>query len=165
MKPSLAVSVTLCLLGLAGSLRADEAVVSVGARVRFTAPLSGQRVDGTVLALDEHSLTLKLRDEQDPTVFARSSVEKLEVRRPGKRLKGALIGLLVGTALGTLAAQWAVDTGEAMRYSVRLGIPGAIAGALVAPGACWEHVPQGGVTVSVAPRPDRGFEARLTVRF
>lgn len=171
MKPTFTVPAAVFLLGIAGSVGADEAAVTVGARVRFRAPFSVQRVDGKVLALDEQWLTLKLRGVQDPMVFARSSIQTLEVRRPGKRLKGAFIGLMVGTAIGTLAARsrsydfWEFSSYETLYYAIYLGLPCAVAGAVAAPGARWEMVTQGAVRLSIAPRRDRGVEARLTVQF
>ena len=176
MKRSTAAVPAVWLLALAGPLAAEEP--TVGARVRFRAPhLAHQRVEGTVLSVDENSLTLKLPDQEDSTVFQRSSVEKIEVRRrEGKRFVGGFIGLLAGAAIGgVIAASKSSRDCESNGFAcdvkfnaLLLGVPGMFIGALASPGARWEKVPQvppSGVTVWVAPRSDRGVEARLSIRF
>jgi hypothetical protein len=173
MKRSAAVVSVAFLLHAARVVSAEDLQVAVGSRIRFRAPTVTHRIEGTVLSLDESAMTLRLEDQKDATVFPRAAMEKLEIRsREGHRAKGALIGFAIGTvALGAVLLASSDDDFRCPDIDCMLtgalvgGVPFAVIGALASRGAKWESVPTHGLTVWVAPRLDRGVEARLSVRF
>jgi hypothetical protein len=178
MKRSVAVVSLVLVLALvllaAPPVSAQDLEVAVGSRIRFHVPsVTNGRLEGTVVSLDESAFTLRLKDQKDVTVFQRAAVEKLEIRtREGHRAKGALIGFAIGTvALGTVLLASSDDDFRCPDIDCMLtgalvgGVPFAVIGALASQGANWESVPTHGVSFWVAPRLDRGVEARLSVRF
>jgi hypothetical protein len=174
MKRSVAVVSVALVLRAVRPASAEDLEVAVGSRIRFHVPsVTNGRLEGTVVSLDESAFTLRLKDQKDVAVFPRAAVEKLEIRtREGHRAKGALIGFAIGTvALGTVLLASSDDDFRCPDIDCMLtgallgGVPFALIGALASQGAKWESVPTHGVTVWVAPRADRGIEARLSVRF
>jgi hypothetical protein len=173
-KSVVAVSAALALVSVE-PLGAEGGDVVVGSRIRFRAPeVARGRLEGTVVSVDESAFAVRLEGQKDAAMIKRSAVEKLEIRtREGRRLQGALFGFLIGTALGTAIGSSSDDTlcGSGVSDcnlafgAVLLGAPFAALGALAAGGAHWQPVPAHSVALWVAPRRDRGVEARVSVRF
>lgn len=157
---------------------------AVGARVRVTAPAvawdlyrrrgRGQFV-GTVLSVDDRSLTIAAEGRKEPLVVSLSSVQRLEIsRRRSRKGKGFLTGFLAGTGIGVLLV--AMNHGTAACDStsmspcdlalsaVLVGFPGAILGSITSPGERWEEigVDEAPVRVGFGPAPGGGvgFSAR-----
>jgi hypothetical protein len=184
MKHLLAVPV-VWLLALGSPLVAQQPEPAVGARVRVKAPsFSPDRLVGSIVTVDDSSLTLKVADRKDLAVIMRSSIEKLEVRRrDGKKLYAGVIGFLAGTGLGTILVSRSDHCSDGTGIvgcdvafgALTWGVTLAAIGALAAPGERWEEVSpggfpagslsSGGLSFRVAPRMDRGVEARSSVRF
>jgi hypothetical protein len=175
MKRSVAVVSVALLLHAVRPVSAEDLEIAVGSRIRFRAPtVTHGRFEGTLVSLDDSAFTLRLKDQRDLTVVQRSAVERLEIRtREGHRAKGAFFGFLIGAVLGTAAGASSDSTMCGSGISgcnvalgtLFLGPPFAIIGALAAQGAHWERVPTQSVAIWVAPRADRGIEARVSVRF
>ncbi len=183
--------VALLLLALIGvgatASPADEVPgPALGARVRLTVgSLSGpvsegdkatRRLVGTLIGLDSEALTLEVKKQRDPVVVRRSSLQQLEIsRRSSKKAMGALLGFLVGTTAGAVAAS--ASGGSSVCNStglsgcdlaiatVVIGLPGALVGALVAPGERWEAAPLGRVGLSVTPTRAHGIKAAISFSF
>ncbi len=116
IRPIIVASVAVCrlaifsMLFLLGSLQNLEAQeqVSVGARVRITAPyLSKRPLVGTVVTAGADTLKVRLESNAIPLAIPLGSVTRLDVSSGKKRNagKGALIGLFVGGVAG--AVVWA----------------------------------------------------------
>ena len=163
---------------------AEDASSPVGARIRVTAPsVSDQlfesgvpRIVGTLVALDDESLSMKIASRRDPIVVPRASVEKLQVsRRRGKKLWGALGGLAVGTSIGlasstkgsSFCGSQSLSGCDAAMSVLVLGVPLGIVGFLAAPGEKWEDapLPSTALGLSIAPTRGRGFAAALSISF
>ena len=161
----------LALLTLlaAPAVVADE--VGTGARVRVMAPGIGTLV-GSLVAIDAEALTLRPA-KGEPRRILLADLERLEVsRKPGRRRRGALIGLAAGAVGGYIwgassnpdgcqpseynfcffgSGPWFSDEESGVMGAVFFGGIGAIVGAIVAPGEKWERVSDPRLRVSVAP--------------
>lgn len=173
--------------------RADEpAPVAAGARVRLTAPsVSGKRLVGTLVGLDDTTLTLQRQGGKETLQVPRGAITTTEVSwRRSRKGKGAAIGALVGlgaaVAIGLAAGDddcssvqdvgnpWLDLTahvlrtfchskGEMAAFAAILTVPaGALLGLAVAPGEKWQ--PSSPDRLSVRITPVRGG-AGLTVAF
>jgi hypothetical protein len=166
-----------------GLAQADEpARVAPGPRVRLTAPsVSGQRLVGTVVGLDDATLTLQRQGGKERLQVPRGAITTTEVSwRRSRKGKGAAIGALVGLgaavvvgfALGDncgntvpeleLFISFACHTkAEFAAATAILTVPaGALLGLAVAPGEKWQ--PSSLDRLSVRITPARGG-ARLSV--
>ena len=89
------------IIGVAagGGASADElSAPAASPRVRVTAPtVSGKRLVGTLLRMDEETLTLGAQKGKGVIEVPRSAITRMEVsRRASRKGKGARIGALVG---------------------------------------------------------------------
>jgi hypothetical protein len=181
-----AVAVVLCvLLPIPIASLADESPSpTAGARVRVTAPSVSREffaderrlIVGTLVSLTEETLTVQVPGHDDPAAVSRSSLQRFEISRSrSKKGRGLLIGFLVGTGVGVgLAAavggSSACDsTGlsgcDMLLSTILLGLPGAIIGAVAAPGERWEEIPAGRIGLTITPRKDHGVSVRITCSF
>jgi len=164
----LAGMVLVGLLGHAGSLAAQIAEVSPGARIRFRAPpIVATRTKATVL--ERHGDTLRVGPERgSPFDVPMSSLATLDISRGKSRWEGAKVGalwsgglyLLFGLAVLPSGDTCPADVGGASRCSPRskardvteitLGgtVVGAVIGALIGREK-WERVPLVGRTSAV----------------
>jgi hypothetical protein len=158
---------------------ADElSAPSVSPRVRITAPtVSGKRLVGTLLSMDEEILTLGDQKGKGVIEVPRSAITRMEVsRRASRRGKGAGIGALVGlgaaVAIGVAAGEdcsrneWlCFDRPSMVLMSSILTIPaGILIGLTAAPGEKWAATTPDRLSVGV--RPVRGgMGAALSLRF
>lgn len=184
------------IIGVAavGGASADE-VPAPGSspRVRVTAPtVSGKRLVGTLLRMDEETLTLGAQKGQGVIEVPRSAITRMEVsRRSSRKGKGAGIGALVGlgaaVAIGFATGDdcdslpepgpgWSglverlnrnlcMGKGETAAIVSILTVPaGALIGLGAAPGERWAATTPD--RLSVAVRPVRGgVGAALSLRF
>jgi len=167
----------LAFVPLASVTAQDPPPVTVGTRVRVTAPdLDVDKYDGTVAALRGDTLTVGT--VQVPL----ASVTRLDVHqgRKGNVGKGTIIGTLVGLptgfALGVFyqqACSHASDIGETCLPLIPIGVVAVgLAGALVGGtiGSLiktdrWEEVPLDRLRVSLGPQRDGRFGFGASVRF
>jgi hypothetical protein len=176
-------------LAAAGMAQADDAwSLSAGARVRLTAPsVSGKRLTGTVLGIDDATLTLRRGPRGETMQVPRAAITTLEVSRGGRRGKGALIGAAAGLASGVAlglgtghhctGSDWellyvvltvGVDCRGGSRAAVlsALTVPsGALVGFLLAPGEKWEMASTDRLRIGVAPTRGGGVRAAVSLRF
>jgi hypothetical protein len=152
---------------------ADERAVTIGDRVRVTAPsVSPKTIQGSLAAADRERLSVSTAAGTRVEV-PRSRIAKLEVMRGSKSRWGigALIGAGAGALLGVVASNppssadhFQVDGGAV----AVCGVVGAAAGALV--GAVlrtdrWTTVPGDTVTLSIGPVSGRGVALAMRVSF
>lgn len=160
----------------------DAPGVSTGSRVRLeAAAVSRKPMTGTILKLDQTSITLSEHRLSAPIVVPRDAITKMEVStgRRSKAKAGALIGAAVSigaTALalsgdegGSACAQafLCLDLPPREVFVAFAGVAGACVGALV--GRLigqdkWTPVQASGLRVSVAPKP-KGGAIRLSFAF
>lgn len=144
--------------------QADEpGPVAPGSRVRLTAQsVSGKRLVGTVVGLDEATLTLQRQGAKETLQVPRGAITTLEVSRHRSRKgKGAGIGALVGlgaaVAIGLGAGDdddcvFCYSKGETAAIFGILTVPaGALLGLAVAPGEKWVASSPDRLRVSVVP--------------
>ena len=177
-------AVLAVLTSLVGPTLAAEDV-KTGVRVRVTENGSDKRpLIGWVVGSDAESLTLRTA-EAEPRRVLLADVKRLEVRRPGRRGRGALIGLAVGAVGGFIwgagsnpdgcqpspgnpcwfgTEPWFSDSESGAMGAVLFSGVGALVGAIVAPGERWERISDPRVRVSVAPA-RRGAAVALSLRF
>jgi hypothetical protein len=164
-----------------GVAQADEPVpVAPGLRVRLTAPsVSGKRLVGTVVALDDATLTLQRQGGQETLQVPRGAMTTTEVSwRRSRKGKGAAIGGLVGlgaaVAIGLAAGEdcspfqdvgdplgdavahflrsFCYSKGEMAAVAAILTLPaGALLGLAVAPGEKWQPSSLDRLSVRITP--------------
>ena len=120
-----AVAALVCCLNLLALARPAECAqasrLRPGARIRFDAPSLGNRLTGTVVALE--SDTLKVRVDGDAPGLAlmipTDSVSRIDVWRERRMtLEGAGLGILAGTLLALLASpDWVDEDGRCTTLS------------------------------------------------
>ena len=177
MRPITCLVAVLAVVPLTRVTAQDPPPVTVGTRVRVTAPdLDIDKYDGTVAAVRGDTLTVGT--VQVPL----ASVTRLDVHkgRKGNVGKGAIIGTLVGVptglALGVFYQQACSNTSDIGETclalipigAVAVGLAGALVGGTI--GALiktdrWEEVPLDQLRVSFAPQRDGRFAFGLSVRF
>ncbi len=134
------------------------------------------RVEGTVVSMDEMSLTVS-KDARVPVKIPRQAVTELELSagRHRRALKGMLIGAGIGLAAGLAAPSLnCFDCSSSPTTSDKLAVGslfalvgaayGAGIGALVKSDR-WKHVPLERIRVSVARLPGHGLELLVSARF
>jgi len=161
----------------AAALAGEPGQLATGSTVR--ALVAGEIVTGSLLALDENALTLRVLDSVDPKVLRRADIAALEVRTlhrsRGRTVLGAAgVGAAVGLAWGLRLAAGDRDGFFSGAYGV-LGAFGAVNGALggafwglfLPAGERWKSVPLDRIHLGVAalPRGGRGVQASLVLRF
>lgn len=194
LRRSLVVGLIVGLIGV-GPVSGGEASLPVlGPRVRVTAPgVSGKRLVGTLLAMDDTTLTLQPQKGTDVLEVPRSAINRIELsRRPSRRGKGAGIGALVGLGAAVIiglaagddcgslpepAPGWAGFTdalnrnlcmgkGETAVMSAILTIPtGALLGMAAAGGEKWARTTPDRLSVAVKPVRTGGIGATVSFRF
>jgi hypothetical protein len=127
MRDSIPLALVVALSLPGPGLSADDVqALTLGARLRVTVPSAGGLREGSLVALDNESLTLRLADRRDPWTVRRADVSKLAVSRGrGSRGKSALIGAGIGVGV-------AIVVGVASVNSHGIGPTGAGAGVLTA---------------------------------
>ncbi len=156
---------------LAGNVLADELPpLALGKRLRLT---TDHRLVGRLVAQDDQSLTLQVREDRAPVVVPRTRVTRVEESlRPGRKGHGALMGAAVGAGaaaiLGVAAGEdcsgdkWLCFSGSAILFAPL----GALIGGLAAPGERWGLVSSGHqIGVSMVPIRGRGIGASISVNF
>lgn len=149
------------LLTTTGTLSAQLADVSPGARIRFRAPpVVATRVTGTVL--ERHADTLLVGPEKgSPFSVPIGTFTSLDISKGKSRADGAKVGALWSVAFYSLYAiaiasggdacdgratcttTNAPKAGELVAFTVVGAIPGAVIGAVIGRER-WERVPLGG---------------------
>ena len=185
---------------IAGMIRAGPAAAGepspavLGPRVRVTAPaVSGKRLVGTLLAMDDTTLRLQPQKGKDVLEVPRNAITRIELsRRPSRRGKGAGIGALVGlgaaVAIGFAAGEdcsslpepdpWLFGFEAGLRRNLcygkgetaaMLSILTVPAGALIGMGAAggerWVRTTPDRFSVAVKPVRTGGIGATVSVRF
>jgi hypothetical protein len=150
--------------------------LATGSRVRVKVAGEKRPVVGSLLAIDERTLTLGI-DERDPRIVPRARIEDLAVSAGRRsRGRGALYGAAIGAAAGALILlatgedsdgdMIQLGSGVSAAAGVIVGAPvGALIGLAVPPGERWEKVPMDRVQVSVHPLPGRGVGVSVAVGF
>lgn len=177
MRPITLLVAVLAIVPLTRVTAQNPPPVTVGIRVRVTAPdLDIDKYDGTVAAVRGDTLTV------GTVQVGIASVTRLDVHqgRKGNVGQGAIIGTLVGLptglALGVFyqqACSHASDIGETCLAlipigAVAVGLVGALVGGTI--GSLikvdrWEEVPLDQLRVSFAPQRDGRFGLELSARF
>jgi hypothetical protein len=180
----------LATLAAGRSAAAEEAKAVVpGSRVRVTT--SEHRFAGRLVALQGETIVLE-REKGQTLDIRRADVLGLEVsQRPGRKLRGAAIGALVGLGaaavigvaggdacspevspnpglpgLGVSVDSICFGHGEVTVISGILTVPaGALLGALIAPGEKWRPAGVADVSVQAGPSRGGGFGVRLALGF
>lgn len=166
--------------GALGVLSATFAATSESAEpVRLRVSVSGERLQGQLVAIDDSSLGLLRDGRAEPERIPLASVGSIErqVRRSSKK-RGLAWGLLVGASAGAIAGYAAGEDCGRGGYIVcfdrpttagagaaAFGLLGMAIGVIVAPGDKWESTTPARVRIDAGPRPDGGIGARLTLRF
>ena len=163
---------TAAAIGLgASTAAADEHAVSIGDRVRVSAPsVSPKRIEGTLVVVDSETLTIASGGAS--VGVPRSGIAKLEVTRGRKShwVTGALIGAGWGVGVGVLfsnppssADHFSIDTGALAAGVVMGATLGALIGAVLRTDR-WTTVP-GAATLRIGPVPGRGVALSMRVSF
>jgi hypothetical protein len=171
----IAATAAMALGALATSAAAaDERALTVGERVRVTAPsVSPRRIEGTLAAVDRETVTVVSRDDGTRVGVSRSQIAKLEVVRGEKSHwgTGALIGAGAGVLLGVVASNppssadgFQVDGGAVAVCGAVGAAGGALVGAVLRTDR-WTTVPGDTVTLSIGPVPGRGVALAMKVSF
>lgn len=142
-------SILFLYLALAGSAHAQVATPALraGDWLRLQT-LTGERVEGALVSLDDERLQLKIR--RGRTDFPLADVKRLELSMGQDRMRGATIGAGIGLAVGVafgaaLAASGGGGSGGASFAPI--GLPfvtvplAAVLGALAAPHRFWVVTP------------------------
>ena len=190
----LVVGLMIGMVGVTVAPAEEPATPAVGIRVRVTAPaVSGERLVGTLVRMDETTLTLRAGKGKGTLEVPRAAIIRLEVSRSRSRKgEGAGIGMLVGigaaVAVGLGAGggcesvavpdPWlfglserldrnlCVGKGEAALLTSLVTIPvGALIGYAAAPGERWVATTPDRLRLAVAPVRGGGVGATLSVRF
>jgi hypothetical protein len=148
----------------------QEPPVQAGDRVRVRATrLSPRYVDGTLLSLSPDSFVIRVEDRAERLAIPLASLKKLEVRRGRKShwVRGALVGLAFGAAMGSVAfhglfgRDCAVGSQEWCWVQART-LLGAVMGTGIGAGVGasitserWEAVPLDELRVGLGSRPAR----------
>jgi hypothetical protein len=178
----LVVGLIAVVVGVSVAQADEPEPVAPGSRVRLTAPsVSVERLVGTVVGLDEATLTLQRQGAKDTLQVPRGAITTLETSAHGSRKGrgaaiGALAGLGAGVALGLaigedcsevlgelepLFSVFCFSKGEMAAVAALLTVPaGALVGLAVAPGEKWQRSSLERLSVRI--RPARGGAA-LTV--
>ena len=170
------IALGLAILAAGCPAAAEEAKAFVpGSRVRVTT--AENRSVGRLVALQGDKIVLE-RAKGQTLEIRRADVLGLEVSQgPGRKLRGAAIGLLVGlgaaAAIGVAGGQDCVSSGslcfgpaEVAGMTGILTVPaGALLGALIAPGEKWRPVGAAEVSLHAGASPGGGFGVQLTVGF
>ena len=190
-------ALTVALVGIlslaAGAASADDTVpLASGTRVRVTVPTGGGRLVGTVVAVDDKSLTLRVSGKSDnksitsitpqvsgktdTTVLRREEISRLFVSEGrGSRGRAALIGAAYGAGasavLGLAAGSDPPESfirlsaaAKAALFCVVLVPIGALIGA-GNPGERWKELPTSAVHLSLAPARGRGASVSMAFVF
>lgn len=124
--------ITACLAAFApAALRAQDA--KPGAEVRILAPSAADSLlSGRVVAIDSTSLLLAPRATAGSLEVPIAAIERLEVRRLGRRrtFNGGAIGVLVGAAAGYVLTHAALRGSECEYVCGAVEAGGSVAGAL-----------------------------------
>lgn len=185
---SLLVAVVAVMVDVSAAA-AEEPAAFAGQRVRLTVPsVSGKRLIGTLVGLDETTLTLRRYGVDDTLQVPREAIARLEVsRHRSRKAKGAALGALIGLgaalAVGVAAGDdcgliqgddfstrlqrsFCFDKGETAVISAILFVPaGTLLGLVAAPGEKWEPSTPGRLRVGVAPMRGGGVRVGLSVAF
>jgi hypothetical protein len=175
-----AVFAGLVAAGAAAGLPAEEvARVAPGSRARVTPAAGGERLIGTVVAVDDRTLSLRIQDRMDVLVLQREEIARLAISQ-GRRsrgrgaLYGAIIGAGVGAAIGVVGGVGSNSSGdEKTKGTVEsglvlafLGAPvGALVGLVLPPGERWMELPPRRIQVRLAPVHGRGGAVSVTFDF
>jgi len=152
----------------------------VGARVRLLArDLDPEPLIGTVVEIDDETLSLRVGEGETPAVVPREAITRLEVSAGRKsRGRGALIGAVVGGLVGAIALAatpepscgpnpWScigISKEEAAPAVIGLGAGvGALVGLAITPGEKWTVLPS--ARVAFSPAHGRHVQISLTVVF
>jgi uncharacterized protein YcfJ len=163
------------LLIAMGAARGDDAAppgfpVAVGQRVRLLAPnLDPKPLSGSVVALDERSLTVRTTGRDEPVRVPREAIAKLEVSAGrGSRIGHVTFGALVGGLAGLLAVSrsggWKYG-GETQGVAAIGVLAGGLIGAAIPPAERWTDVTLAGRRVAIVPRPDLGVGLGVALGF
>jgi hypothetical protein len=190
MRQAVVVGLIVSTVGAGTSSADGPSPVTASPRVRVTAPaISGKRLVGTLLAMDETTMTIGSEKGKRVLEVPRAAVTRIEVsRRSSRKGKGAGIGALVGlgaaVAIGFAAGEdcpprdpndhslaGALSRICFGRNEMAVGagvltIPlGALIGLAAAPGERWARTTPDRLKVAVTPVRGSGVGAALSVRF
>jgi len=171
------------LMFLAPAIRAGEIpTLEPGAKTRLTVKENEngtgviRKTSGTVIEAGHESITLKEDGTDTPLVVPREDILILETRvQEGRKIRGTLIGLGVGGAMGAVVGYSGGDDppgimsmsagAKAGVGAVVFGLLGAIFGAVASPGERWQTVPTQDVQIGFAPGPRGETGISLAWRF
>ncbi len=145
-----------------------------GMRVRVRAPdISSSKVVGTVIRVDDQSVTIDAPGRSEPVSVLREKIARLDVST-GRRSRwvDAAIGAGIGAAGSALACSASetkhsiVNNGDVTAGCALLGgLLGAGIGAAIPPGEHWNEMPATRYRVGFAPRLDHGLNLAVAWRF
>jgi hypothetical protein len=149
---------------------AQEPAVRVGPGERVRVTSESLRVDGTLMAVDDDTLTIRPRDGTADVTVPRMAIAKIE-RTDGRRSRvrdaglGALIGLGVGALAGLASStsceprEWFCSAGFNSTFFGILGAgAGAVTGAILPPPSRWVEIDESALTEisqPIQPLPSR----------
>ena len=193
IRRSMVVALMASLVGVTAAPADEASPAGPGPRVRLTAPtVSGKRLIGTLVRLDEATLTLQQEGAKATLIVPRGSITRIELsRHRGRRGKGAGIGALVGigaaVVLGVAAGEncdfpaarpenldlverldrsFCFGKGEIALAAALVTVPlGTLLGYAAAPGERWVVTSPDRFRMSVAPVRGGGVGASLSFRF
>jgi hypothetical protein len=164
---------------VAGGLLAGDVVpLASGTPARVTLSAGGERLQGTLVALGEGDVALKVSGRTDVVLLRREDITALAVSAGQRsRARGALYGTIIGAGVGALvgvvggaadspSGEKTLGATESALVLAFLGAPvGALVGLAIPPGQRWKNVPLAGIRVSFAPVRGRGGAVSLTILF
>jgi hypothetical protein len=194
LRQPLVVGLITGMIGAGPASAGEPWPVVAGPRVRVTAPaLSGKGLVGTLLAMDETTLTLQPQKGKDVLEVPRNAITRIELsHRPSRRGKGAGIGALVGLGAAViigvatgddcgslpqpapglwgfsdrLRRNLCMGKGETAALTAILTVPtGALIGMGAAGGERWVRTTPDRLRVAVTPTHAGGIGATVSVRF
>jgi hypothetical protein len=169
----------------AARLLADDVAVAPGPRVRVLAPAFSDRpIVGQLTGSDEATLTILRtggglvigwpfrRGAKEVLSLARGSVTRLDRSiHPSRKRLGAMIGGLVGAAVGVVIVARGTRGSEAGACNACSSVvaviaaPFALVGAAIAPGERWTAEDPARIRVGFSRAPDGRVGVRLSMTF
>ena len=160
----------------AALLAQDIVQVAPGTRIRVTEATGAGQLVGTLLAVDDKTLTLRASGQTGDRVLRRQDITSVAVSAGhGSRRRGALVGAAIGAGVGAAIGLLAgsdkeglvqFSAGEkAVGAAILLASIGGLVGVALPPGERWRELPLSRIGLSFAPIRERGVAVSLTFVF